>query len=738
MMLRRRAWGAAIILGLAVTATIAPAVALTDHNAHFTAVRATSPPPPEADLSSPVWGTALKATGWYDFTTKAPAPLQTAGYLLYDDKNLYVGVYAQQAGTPIVAPQTVDNAGVLTDDHISFSFDTSGGGSRVYSFKVNPHGVHDETSSENARYAPPWTSLAKVLPNGDYVVVMVIPLSIIRAQSSPVQTWRFNFVRFVAGTNEEYTWAYDPTQTDVGSAQFWPTLNGIRIPVTAARPHPHADIYALGSAGGDSSQFQNGIGSFQSTKQRNVGLDLTYPFTNTLAFVGTINPDFSNVEQDQTTIAPQEFQRNLSEYRPFFAQGSSYINALPNVSINSPANALFYTPSIGIFDRGFKVEGTSGRGSIGALNTIGNSLYGGRLDDTAFGYGYRLPDNSFTAAVEGVLANHSGDARCAGATCSDDTYGVSLLASNPRNGALTVVRMASEHGTLVTAPGQSNDFLLTEGFQTARLSGGLLYRDVGPQYAPLDGFTLINDIRGTQGFVSYNGTGRGAIKSYNIGIVGDRFRDRSGQLREADYSGNVSVTFKNLLSVNYYPGTSFLASYDAPYPVYSGRHVFAYNQPTVQIGYKDGTPTPIDASYSLGSFGGAFVQQLSASTSQKLGRGVYSVSLEYDGTLARALAGVPAGNIFGFAPGYTLDSQWLRRISLTRSFGKDASLAIGYRAINGYGGFAIPGKDLAVSFHRRFRNQDELYLDFGTPASPKTLNRFIAKYVFHGGGAIGT
>lgn len=714
------------------------AVASTNRDGRFAAVKTSTPPPLRADLAAPVWQTALKATDWFDTTTKMPAPLQTTGYLLYDDKNLYVGIYAQQAGTPIVDPQNVDNAGVVSDDHVSFSFDTSGGSSRVYSFKVNPKGIHDETSSENARYAPQWTSLAKVLPNGDYVVVMVIPLSIIRAQSSAVQSWKFNFVRFIAAKNEELSWSYDSTQTDVGSPQFWPRLEDIRIPIAAARPRPRTDLYALGSAGGDANRFQNGIGNFGPYKQRNLGLDVTYPLTNTLSFVGTINPDFSNVEQDQTTIAPQEFQRNLSEYRPFFAQGSHYINSLPNISINSPSDSLFYTPSIGIFDRGVKIEGTTGRSAVGALNVLGDSIYGGRLNDSAFGYNYSRRDDSFGVSVEAVSAKHRGDFRCPVLDCTDNTLGFGVTANNPHNGGFSAIRMSTERGTLVDRSGQAGDLLVTEGFQTAKLSGGVIYRDVGPEYSPLDGFTIINDIRGPQGFASYNGTGNGAIKSYNFGMLADRFTDRSGQVRQADFGANLNVTFRNLLSIGITGGPSFFANYDAPYPVYAGRHLFSYSQSMVMLGYKDGTPTPIDSSYSWGAFGGAFVQQLSASTTQRLGRGVYGLNVEYDGTAARSLPGFPRGNIFGFVPGYAADSQWLRRIALTRSFGKNASLAIGYRAVNGLGGFAVPGRNLAVSFHQRFRNQDELYVDFGTPAAPKTLNRFIMKYIFHVGGATGT
>ena len=106
------------------------------------------------------------------------------------------------------------------------------------------------------------------------------------------------------------------------------------------------------------------------------GGDLSYPLTPTIRFVGTLNPDFSNVEIDQQTIAPQEFQRQLVEYRPFFAQGAAYINA--NSSVRAPAGTntqppflVFYSPSVGPFDSGGKVEGTFDDNAFGALTFHG-------------------------------------------------------------------------------------------------------------------------------------------------------------------------------------------------------------------------------------------------------------------------------------------------------------------------------------------------------------------------------
>ncbi|MDE2481366.1 MAG: hypothetical protein KGN02_04160 [bacterium] len=707
----------AILALVCASLVAAPARAWVPHTATIAAVKTATPPKLDASLSDPAWKSATTFTTFYDFTDHRAAKLATTAYLLYDDKNLYFAVHCEQQGVPIVAAQTVDHAGVANDDHVALNLETSGSGSRVYQFRVNPHGIHDEYSSENARYAPSWQSVTKIFPNGDWNAMMIVPLKDIRSNAG-VTSWQVDVARFVAATNDEYTWAYDDTMSNIAASPYWPHLVGLHLAAQDTRPKPHADIYALGAAGADRGVFQNGIGNFENTKARTIGIDATVPITNTLAFVGTLNPDFSNVEQDQTTIAPQEFQRQYNEYRPFFAQGAQYINALPGVNINS-ADIPFYSPRIGIFDRGFKLEGTQGRAQIGVLNAGGAGF-----SDSAFGYQVNTSDNSFTYGFTGVNADHTG--------LRDQMLGGAIATTNPHSGAFVLSKYQFERGTLVDANGQAGDFQVGAGVQNAHTLALLKYEDVGPEYAPVDAYITENDVRGPQFFYQYSGSGRRGIKSYQVLAGADRFVDRSGAAHQSDVFTNVMLMFKNQFMVTYGQSTSELRVYAAPYPFYTGATVVPFNSQSLSVGYRDGTPSPIDASYSWGPFANndlqrIFLQQPSLSLTHQYGR--YGISLALNGNVERALPG-------SLAP--ALDSQWYRSVSLTRSFGRNTSVALGLRGINGTGGYAMTGTNLAFSFHERFANLDELYVDYGTPAAASTLNRFIVKYVFHVGGETGT
>jgi hypothetical protein len=310
---------------------------------------------------------------------------------------------------------------------------------------------------------------------------------------------------------------------------------------------------------------------------------------------------------------------------------------------------------------------------------------------------------------------------------TDDTLGFGVAQTNPRSGQFTDATFAAQSGNLVAYNGTSQALQFAEGLRNQHVLIEGIYNDLGPEYAPLDGYTQINDIRGPGGILEYLGVGaaQSAIQSYSVSVFGDRYLDRDGNVREADLNVFYNLTFKDLISISGFAGPSELRSYAVGYPVYAGGITDWYNRRQVQIAYGANTATPVELSYTWGPFAGYYVQQTSASVSRTFG--AYGVTLEYDGNVERAAAGALPFN-----------SQWLRRFDLTRSFGPDATIALELRSVSGTGGFAAPGTNPALLYQQRFSNQNMLYLEYGTPAAAQTLHRFIAKYVLHVGGGTGT
>ena len=365
---------------------------------------------------------------------------------------------------------------------------------------------------------------------------------------------------------------------------------------------------------------------------------------------------------------------------------------------------------------------------------------GAGFDDQAFGYELSNSGKTLSFDARGVLAHHSAG--------NDTTYGAAITQHDPRTGESLFAEFDAERGTGAFAndAALARRYMLGGTIATQRITIAAAWKSIGPQFNPADGYTPLNDIRGPLLLAQLNESTRGgAVKSWSVVGYGDRFIDGSGAVHETTAVGSVSVTFRNLLSASVGTQNGVLRIYDAPYPFYANPQDLRFEQSSLSLGYRDGTPSPVDASFSAGPFAiqcvglpsepsfcghasspfvAALLQQSTLSASRSFGHG-YGVSAELDGTREQPFTG-------------SSDSQQLRRLSVTRAFGADASLALGLRTITGTGGYGTPGTNLAGSFHARFRNQSELYVEYGTPAAYRTLQRMLVKYVFHVGGGTGT
>jgi len=741
------------VLALAVGGALAqsaPALAVVDASKIYPAIIVATAPPLQADFSVAPWTQAPPLDGFEVLTTRTPATANpTVAKLVLDAANLYVAIHSVQT-TPIVATQTTNNVGFGIDDYVGVGIDTSGNG-QVYYFEVTPDGVRYQQATESARYNPQWNAVVRRV-DGGWDALLIIPLNVLRTQGGAEQRWRFNAIRHIAASNENETFAYDPVMTDspngggfpqAGDARFWPYLAGIKFAGHTVRPKPRAEVFALGSMGRDATQYQQANGAYAPQGTRNLGLDVNVPLTGTIAYVGAFAPDFSNVEIDQQTIAPQEFRRNLQEYRPFFAQGANFFVPSYSIGVNSAPNTLFYSPGIGPFTQGRKLEGSYGLQSFGLLNVAGAGF-----DDTVFGYKHGLPDRSFAYAFDAISVHHAdGNATAYTAAASDVTWDGTVSGRNPHTGFVYGFEYGTENGAVPgTTPSlahKSEDFI---DVHKANYEVYLGYKDIGPKWNPIDGFTNLADIRGPQIYVDLNSNppASSPFKRVELFLIADRFVDRSGAAHQSDASAFLDVIFRNQLQLSGGPSFSSLRLYDHGLSAvgydfgYANGVSVPFNGHNFSLGYKDGTPTPIDFATYWGPFTTfnpdgtirpTYLRGYATTTSRPIGKHL-TLGLEYDGTF----------EIFPTANPMiaTYDGQTLRRVSIVESLGSESSFTLSLRSINGNGGFAAPGINLAAAFHRRFKNDSELFVNYGTPAANSTLQRVIVKYLVRVGSGAGT
>ena len=208
---------------------------------------------------------------------------------------------------------------------------------------------------------------------------------------------------------------------------------------------------------------------------------------------------------------------------------------------------IFYSPAIGPFDRGLKLEGTQGLQSFGALEAQGAGF-----DDMVFGYKHAVPNRSFAWSIDGVMTHHqAGNDTIDQRAGNDSTWQAQAGGRNNKTGFVYALDYVREQGTFVTDKRlayKTEDFIDVHQHNYEIYTG---YRDLGPQYAPVLGFTPNADLRGPQTFFDLNGTpAHGILKRVDLFMTADRFVDRSGAAHQADSNFNLDLQFRNGLHLS--------------------------------------------------------------------------------------------------------------------------------------------------------------------------------------------
>ena len=278
-----------------------------------------------------------------------------------------------------------------------------------------------EQANENVRFRPRWIAAGKVCRRL-WSAVLIIPLDVLRVPRGGKQTWRLQFVRQIAATGRALSWVWNPIMGDSGSGT-WPTFqNDTRFwaggdfdiaASAAARPKPRADIYGLASIGEDRNLFQQANGKFLPENVRSFGGDVSYPITPTIRFRRHAQSGFlerrDRSANDRAARVPTATPRVPAVLRARRElHQCRFRPALAGRHLSTAPDLVFYSPSVGPFDSGGKVEGTFGDQSFGALTFHGyDETTGNTFADQAYGYEHALPNGSFLYWSDGVFANHS-------------------------------------------------------------------------------------------------------------------------------------------------------------------------------------------------------------------------------------------------------------------------------------------------------------------------------------------
>jgi len=655
---------------------------------------ATTAPAIDGSLGGAAWKNAARFQLAYDLRDRKPAGEVTTVYLMADAAYLYVGVDAKQSA-PVRATEHTDMVGLDTDDEFQIDLWPNGTSGFRYKFTSTAIGTHYEYSTENNSFEPSWQSAGKIV-NGGYTITMRIPFNVMHGTGSA--GWRMQLIRYEPATNIAYVWSYGPDQQGFNDVNFAGYADGLPR-LAALKAKPRVGVYALGSIGAPS------VGGSTSR----AGADFSLPVGSGTSFVGTIHPDFSNVEVDQQTISPTAFTRIFNEVRPFFTQGANFYNYPHGTCVGCPGILELYTPNIPTPRQGYAVEGAHGLFTYGAFEAVG----AGRID-TAQAINYTSPNQQNAIDVMRTSADLPG--------LHDDLTGFTIQHDNLKH-VFEYVRYADDSGSQVADGTQAQRYEAGAAYYTPNSGIYAALRKVGKYFNPFDGIVQHPDIAGydVNGYRDFQLNPKGTITDVTINGNVDRYHAQTGELDQTDTGVSLSVTTRSLFNVQASTGSSYLLL--AP-------GLFApVNQQGVQLGYNLNSNAPDWISFNTGRFGPGRLNSWNRTFSLHAGaRGL--ITVEADDTQQFADAG----------PTYT---QWLERLSYAYQSGANQSFALGVRRIIGTppmltsAPFFVDGWNLSAAFHRKVPG-GEIYAVYGDAAAFSTSPQFIVKWIRYVGADKGT
>ncbi|HLI95856.1 MAG TPA: hypothetical protein VKT72_07185 [Candidatus Baltobacteraceae bacterium] len=675
-------------------------------------------------------GAANQFSLGYDFTYKRKADQSTTVSITQDAAALILDVVAKQR-EPVTAIQTTNGPGVLNDDNVTVYIWPHGTTGFAYTFAANPRAARDQTSSENAAYAPEWGARA-TRTSGGYTIVMRIPFDVMRTDGSTA--WKIQVSRTIVATNSTYVWCDDSAQVLPFDATFAGTFEGVDVKSVAhaVRPKPRLALYGLGETqpGSDTSR---------------IGADLSLPFTPTASFVATLHPDYSNVEMDQQTIAPTAFPRQYQEVRPFFTQLNSYVN--PNMFCSLDCPQELYTPGIPAFSQGYAVEGTQGHLAFGAFDAVGV----GRSDGFASAnYTYEDSDKAFQLAVQRVSVD-AGASAISGPIHDDVTY-ASTGYMNQHSHLFAYANAAVDSGSAVSDASQATYAEEGAGYILPSTNTVVMFslQHIGPQFVPQDGYVQQPDVTGYDALAQRVWTFKPNSELQDVSATEVLYHQHNSfaQPDLVQSTTQLNLDFKRQYTLHLFDTN--LAT-QTTYATPSSGDLAPFDSSGAMIGYRYGTSTPTSISYSAGPFYHGRSGEWSFVTTVGLAPRIH-LGLEADRTWYAPSAFAAAKWGESGAP------EWLEKATLDWQFSHIASLDFGVRRVvgmvmpnafqqpifgvgtscaNAAAGAIIDCSNLSAGFHLLVGHQ-ELYMAYGDPSLLETKPAFIVKWIQYLGAEKGT
>ena len=198
-----------------------------------TRIEATEAPTIDGELNDPVWAKAQAIDEFYqlDPDTGQPGSERTVVRFLYDNQNLYVGIYAyDKEPDKIVATNRSRDGNLGVDDTVRIYLDPLNTRRNSYYFEMNAAGARaDALIQNNTDYIREWNTIwsgkAMIVSDG-FIVEMAIPFRDLAYDPSKPD-WVLEFSRNIRRKGERIRWSSISAATYFADITRSGTLTGI-------------------------------------------------------------------------------------------------------------------------------------------------------------------------------------------------------------------------------------------------------------------------------------------------------------------------------------------------------------------------------------------------------------------------------------------------------------------------------------------------------------------------------
>lgn len=338
------------------------------------------PPVIDGKLDDEVWKQAVVLK---DFLQTNPgdniAPSKPTEMMMgYDARTFYMAFHCYDEPDKVRASMTKRDE-IFNEDNVRIYLDTFNDQRRAYLVGFNPFGVQADgimTEGAGTDFSVDIVMESKgIMTTDGWTVEIAIPFKSLRYEAGKGKLWGIQVWRNIDRFNDEID-SWMPNSRDISSLLsqegHLTGLEGVSternldiIPsITLSETGKRVNALSLAQLAANPTLLDPGRTLNQPIKAE-IGVTAKYSLTPTVTLDLAVNPDFAQVEADQTVVtANQRFPIFFDEKRPFFLEGIDIFQ--------TPIRAV-HTRAIVDPDLAVKLSGKRGKNTFGILLASDNA-----------------------------------------------------------------------------------------------------------------------------------------------------------------------------------------------------------------------------------------------------------------------------------------------------------------------------------------------------------------------------